>query len=397
VAESLVKRRCVISIGDYEPLDVAQQFANFQRGLQRFGQTWNVSTKISPFKTTADGAIAVWQVETKAQNWKVSTEFRLFNWVEFSSKDFERWSWFRVWRAIRALYDNITTGTCWRYFRANWCFGIFFLYPLLALLFFAFAAFWLAVVLAAFGLPFAFVISLLVAAAFFVGYIKWVDPIVLPRVMDMWSLIYDLVHDKRAGLAERLEVFVQDIAAILKSKQFDEIVIAGHGFGAALQVAVVDRAFWQLPEYGKNGRSICLLSTASLLLAVALHPEGSWLVGPATRIARDKMIYWAEYQTDDDVISFSGSNPVTMLIGDHNKPSLQQVKIKNMIKAEIKYHSPGDAYRYHRQLVRANSKKYFYDFFMICCGPFALPTRVADPELMVTAFDADGRLVPPNS
>ena len=392
VAGSLIKRRCVISIGDYETLSVAQQFASFQAGLQRFSQTWTVSTKISPFKTTVDGAIAVWHVETKAKNWKVNTEFRLFNWADISNTDLESWNWLKVSRVVRALYDNIATGTCWRYLKLNKRFAIFFLYPVLAVLFTALGAYFLAALLSLFGLPFTSYVSVLTAAVIILAYIKWVDPDILPRVMNMWVLIHDLVHDKRAGLAERLEVFVQDIVAILQSKEFDEIVIAGHGFGAALQVAVVDRAFWHLKEYEKSGRQICMLSTGSLLLAIALHPEGSWLIGPVSRITRDKMIYWAEYQAQEDVISFAGVNPATVLVGGHSKPSLQQVKIKNMIKIEKQF-LPEAAYQYHRQLVRANSRKYFYDFFMICCGPFALPTRIEDPELMITAFYADGRLV----
>jgi hypothetical protein len=393
VAGSLIKRRCVISVGDHQSLDIALQFANFQRGLQHFAKTWSVSAKMYPLKMAVDGAIAVWQIETKAQNWKVDTEFRLFNWADVSNNSSEVWSWDKLLPSAKALYDNVATGTCWRYFKVNWRFAMFFLYPVLAVLFFALVAYYLAGLLNVFGLPFSSFVGVVIAAVFFISYIKWVDPIVLPRVVNMWVLIHDLVHDQRVGLAERLEVFVQDIVAVLQSQKYDEVIIAGHGLGAALQVAIVDRALWQLPDHNKNGKKICMLSTASLLLAVALHPEGSWLVGPVSRLTRDKTVYWAEYHAEEDVIGFSGINPATMLVGDHDKPVLQEVKIQNMIKTKVKYFSPKTAYQYNRQLVRANSKKYFYDFFMICCGPFSLQTRVEDPELMVTAFYADGRLV----
>ena len=49
-------------------------------------------------------------------------------------------------------------------------------------------------------------------------------------------------------------------------------------------------------------------------------------------------------------------------------------------------------FRLHRQLVMGNDKRYFYDYFMICCGPFGFPTRLRDPELMTAAFAADGSL-----
>jgi len=393
VAETLIKRRCVISIGDYEPLDVAQQYANFQRGLQRFAQTWNVATAISPFKLEADGAIAVWHTETKASNWKVKTEFRLLNWSDIVRRDFRRWNFDRAWRAIKALTDFVFSGTCWHYFRLNLRFGLFFFYPVLAILFFTIIALLFSALLGTFEVPLASLLGFAIGIALFAGFIEWLDPLVLPRVVDMWIFLYELVHLERTNLAERLGVFSQDIVAKLQSDDFDEILIVGHGIGAVLQPIIVDRAFWAMPEFGKDGRTVSLLSLGSLLLAVGLHPEGGWVVGPVSRIARDRWVYWAEYQTQDDIISFSGSNPVTELISDHGKPMLQNIQIKDMVDTNAKRRFPESIYQNHRQFVRANSKRYFYDYFMICCGPYNLQARVKYPDLMVAALSPDGRLV----
>ena len=206
--------------------------------------------------------------------------------------------------------------------------------------------------------------------------------------------MHELVHLERTGLAERLGIFSQDIVEQLQSDNFDEILIVGHGIGAALQPVIVDRALWALPEFGKDGRSVNLLSLGSLLLAVGLHPAGGWVIAPALRVSLDKMVYWIEYQDQEGIIGFPGRTPVTELIGDHGKPVLQEIEIKDMIDIDAKRRLPESAYQNHRQLVRPNSKKYFYDYFMICCGPFALSTRtrVEEPDHMVTAFNPDGRL-----
>jgi hypothetical protein len=37
-----------------------------------------------------------------------------------------------------------------------------------------------------------------------------------------------------------------------------------------------------------------------------------------------------------------------------------------------------------------NEQRYFYDYYMICCGPLSLPTRVAYHEGAERAFAADG-------
>jgi len=48
--------------------------------------------------------------------------------------------------------------------------------------------------------------------------------------------------------------------------------------------------------------------------------------------------------------------------------------------------------RIHRQAVMGNERRYFYDYYMLCCGPIPLVDRVANPEQAVAIFAADGAL-----
>jgi hypothetical protein len=261
-------------------------------------------------------------------------------------------------------------------------------------LLFTVVGFWLAVLLANFNVPFALLIGLTIGAALFGVCVKWLDPFDLPRVLDLWVFLYDLVHLERTGLAERLGDFSQDIIAKLQANDCDEIIIIGHGIGAALQPIILDRVFFALPEFGKgDGRSVNVLSLGSLLLAVGLHPDGAWLVSPTLRIAVDRWVYWAEYQAEEDVLSFAGSNPVVELVQEHGKPILQSIRIKDMVDSGAKRGFRNAAYQNHQQPIEANSKRYFYDYFMVCCGPFALPTRVKYADRMVAAIAADGSLI----
>jgi hypothetical protein len=390
VAEELIKTRCVILIGDYEQIDVAQQVARFQRGLQRFAQTWNVKTSCSPAKIWSDG-IAVWRIETRAPNWKVNTEFRLLNWSDVFKDDSRLGNFNRLWRAVRALTDFVISGTCWRYLRKSWRFGLFFLYPVLAVLPFIAIALWLPTLLENLAVPLASFVGPAIGVGLFAVFIRWVDP-ALPRIVELWIVLYDLVHLKRTGLSQRLGMFSQDIVAKLRSNDFNEIVIVGHGMGAALQPVIMDRALFALPDFGKDGRSVSALSLGSLLLAIGLHRGGAWLVSPTLRIARDRMVYWAEYQADEDILSFPGCNPVTEFIGESEAPVLQRIRIKDMVDTVAKGRFSKTVYQNHLRLVGANTKRYFYDYFMVCCGPFALSTRVEYRHHMVKVFGRDGRL-----
>jgi hypothetical protein len=43
-----------------------------------------------------------------------------------------------------------------------------------------------------------------------------------------------------------------------------------------------------------------------------------------------------------------------------------------------------------------NEKRYFYDYYMVCCGPLPLQERVHHPETIVAKFTPDGALVDPD-
>ncbi len=49
--------------------------------------------------------------------------------------------------------------------------------------------------------------------------------------------------------------------------------------------------------------------------------------------------------------------------------------------------------RIHRQAVMGNERRYFYDYYMLCCGPIPLKARVEYPDQAVAAFAPDGSLI----
>jgi hypothetical protein len=61
-----------------------------------------------------------------------------------------------------------------------------------------------------------------------------------------------------------------------------------------------------------------------------------------------------------------------------------------MLKPETYNGLKRDFFRVHRQFVMGNEQRYFYDYYMICCGPVSLPQRVAYHEGAVDAFAPDG-------
>lgn len=391
MAAQEVKRRCVFFLGGYEPIPPGRQHERFVRELARFQKTWQVVSTVSDLTLDQGGAIGSWRVETRGPNWAVDTEYRSLLWGDLVASDFERSDWERVPCAIRAFADFIGSGTAFRYFAVNWRYGLFFLYPILILLGFAAIGLTLAWHATSFGLP----VLLVPVAALAVFAILNVWPgrfLMLPYMLDDWLFAYELVHRSRPGLDERLEVFARDVAARLRAGGVDEIVFSGHSLGCALKAEVLDRALRMVPEFGARGEQLSVLSTGSSLLKIALHPAAGWLKDAVQRVSQNNAVFWVEYQTMVDIISFYKVNPLRALhLADTGRPTIRRVHVRDMLEPETYRRFKGNFFRLHRQLVMGNDKRYFYDYFMVCCGPFRLITRADHPE-RVTAIAADGAL-----
>jgi len=74
------------------------------------------------------------------------------------------------------------------------------------------------------------------------------------------------------------------------------------------------------------------------------------------------------------------------------KPIIQIIRIRLMVE-EATYRSFHlNFLRIHRQAMMGNERRYYYDYYMLCCGPLALQDRVEQPDWAVSAFAADGAL-----
>lgn len=390
-----VKKRCVFFLGGYEPLAPERQYERFIRELARFERTWNVTTSVSDMSLSDDHAIALWRVETRGPNWSVETEYRSLLWGDIVEADFGRSDRVRIPRGIAAFTDFIVSGTAWRYFAVNWRYGLFFSYPILIVASFiaaAIAAAWFGVRL---GLPLPFLFAPLIAFAVFAGLLVFPGRyVMLPYMFDDWIFAQELVHRTRPGLDARLQAFAEEVVRRRRQGGYDEIVFMGHSLGCALKLDVVDRALRIEAGAGPAGETFNMLSAGSSLLKIALHPAGVWLKDAVARVSQHKTVFWVDFQSMVDIISFYKADPVKALgLPEAGRHIVRRVHVRDMLHRETHRRFRGNFFRLHRQLVMGNDKRYFYDYFMICCGPFRFETRLRDPELMTAAFGADGSLL----
>ncbi len=100
---------------------------------------------------------------------------------------------------------------------------------------------------------------------------------------------------------------------------------------------------------------------------------------------------WVEYQALVDIINVYKVDPVVALgMPATGKPIVKIIRIRMMVEEHTYRRFRLNFLRIHRQAVMGNERRYFYDYYMLCCGPIALADRVENPDQAVAAFGADG-------
>ena len=391
-----VRKRCFVQMGGYEPVAPARAHYRFVRELARFQKTWNVAAAVAPPVVSADGHVASWTVDASAPNWQVTTDFHYFCWDDMVAADMAESDWWRFPLGIAALMEFVLNGTIIKYFVVAWRYGFFFLYPLVAIL----GMMWASISITRFsvihlGLPYPLYVAPVVAFAVFVA-LRWtfLRAIYIRYALDDWYFARDLIHRVRPELEARLDRFAQELVRLARATDADEIVVDGHSLGAPLSLVVVDRALALDPELGRRGKPIHIVSSGSSLCKVALHPAAGWLRETVGRLANSPDIYWVEYQALVDVINAYKVDPVVALgMRPTGKPIIKIIRIRSMVEEHTYRRFHLNFLRVHRQAVMGNERRYYYDYFMLICGPMTLPERVEDAHRAVSAFAPDGSLL----
>jgi hypothetical protein len=111
------------------------------------------------------------------------------------------------------------------------------------------------------------------------------------------------------------------------------------------------------------------------------------------RVANTPAVYWVEYQALVDIINVYKVDPVIALgLPSTGKPIVKIFRIRLMVEEHTYRRFHLNFLRIHRQAVMGNERRYFYDYYMLCCGPIALQDRVERPDWAVAIFAADGAL-----
>ena len=114
------------------------------------------------------------------------------------------------------------------------------------------------------------------------------------------------------------------------------------------------------------------MTVGSTSLKVALHPAARRARKRLEALARYPDLRWTEFQSLTDIINFYKCDPYARAGLTHQRsdqfPRQFRVRFREMLERETYRRVKKNFFRVHYQFISANSRRYFYDFFMICCG-----------------------------
>ena len=374
------RRRVVLHVPGYEPLDTAGQERRLRRVLTQSATVWSLRLETSMAKTSDDGVVRAFAARMAGPGWATAAEIRILGWHDLVARDLEVPLPVRMLRGAGALVALLANGTLGRYRAAHWRYLLFALLPVAML-----AGALLAGMLAALAAGGWMGLALGVAVA--AGLLWLADRRAhLGHLCADWVFARDLARGQRAEVTARIARFAEEVAAARRLEDVDEVVLTGHSLGMVLLAEALASSI--AARHG--GPRLVLVGLGSSLLKLALMPQAGRLRAAVGQIAAAPGLAWVEFTSRRDLVSFHRADPVRVLGLPGQGPRMDAIHPRNMLDAAGWRRVRISMLRAHRIYVTGIGRRYFFDWGMIACGPGAIgrdptPDRLIRPDGTITA------------
>jgi hypothetical protein len=392
MARTTLAKRLVFHVGGYDPITPhAAAQRRFVREIQRFGLTWSVKASIDALKVGVDET--KWTVTASGPNWQVETDYHLIRWDDEIGNCSRRAIWHRIPLGIIAFLDFATAGALWGYFRTNWYYAVFFLYPFVMFGALIAAAYLVGVFTfhISGSVLIGIVAGLLVTAALLAGPWRWLH---IDTLFDDWIFSREYVRSGSSTIEQRLDRFATEIVAAARSSNADELLVVGHSLGAVIAVDLLDRALRLDPALGVGGIPVTFLTIGSSILKIGLHRGARRFRAAVERVGRAPGIFWGDYQARVDIMNFYKTNPMAeMSLPTENGPVVRLVEFSRTLEHVVYRRIRLKFYRLHCQFISGNDRRALYDYFMLVCGPVSAKSQTLAADGALSMIGEDGTLI----
>ncbi|TPW30101.1 lipase [Martelella alba] len=309
------------------------------------------------------------------------TDFCFLDFDDIVARDVKKPFPLRLAKYGAAIADYVFSGTLWRFFRANWRFALYFLFPIGAMALFLLAGL---VVFLAIGtlepFPGQFVIALGAGAAttLVLGNFPGRRYLVY-HLMDLWSFSSRHLRAMRPDMDQRFLLWSDFAMAKLAAGNYDEVLLVGHSTGGALVLDFAHILSQQLRQKGADA-AFTIVTVGSTALKISLHPAAKRARDRLEALAGQHGITWYDFQSLTDIINFYKCDPYALAGLRHTRndsfPLLYRVRFRHTLDKARYSRLKRNFFRVHYQFISANTRRYFYDYFMMTCGTRSLSDQL---------------------
>jgi pimeloyl-ACP methyl ester carboxylesterase len=375
-----VARRAVFHIGGYERNDAGCFFRRLERELERFRACWSVSATLGPVSSDGPEAATATLVYDDGLR-RTETDLTFLDYDDLVASERARPALRRLRDYAAAFAGYVASGTAAAFFRANWRFGLFFLYPVLgwSVPLLAGCLVWAA--LRVLPLPGAEIAAAVLGVATALAMLRHLArKLMLFHVKGLWIAAFAVAHGRAPAFERRLDAWAALVEKRLAADRFDEILFVGHSFGGALVLDLAARHAARVAAAG-GVPAFHVFTVGSTAPMVAMHPLAETARERLRFLASRPGVQWVDVQALIDPINFFRCDPM-VLAGVPNPravpfPFVYEVRIRDMVDPDFYATMKRNVFRIHYQFVSANTRRYGYDYPMLCFGPMPIPHAVA--------------------
>ncbi len=363
--------RLVLHFPGFEPVSSRIHYLKFVRECGQFRKLWGVEQEIGPLIETE--SVSHWQTETLGNGWSVSTRLVLMEWCSLLNHPDKQTFWSRVFFSALPYFYQFAALAPWRYFKANWRYGLTFIYPILTLLLAAALSFsamlvvWATVQFQGNPPVIAFLLVglvLLFVIFRFLGQ-RWA----LPVLLEYFHHAYAISFPDKGTFQSRLTVFSSILNREIEAHTTDEITITTYSMGSVYGVSSLAKAIRDNPDLLK-GKRLYFTAIASSLLHNALMTRCQWLRDDIKLILGHSNIQWIEIYATNDPVCFSKCGSESVI--DNKSANVvvsRRVRFSRMVEKKSYRLMRYNFFLLHQQMIMANHYRYFYDFHLLLFGP----------------------------
>ncbi|MGH6675328.1 MAG: hypothetical protein ACRECE_03765, partial [Xanthobacteraceae bacterium] len=177
----------------------------------------------------------------------------------------------------------------------------------------------------------------------------------------------------------------------------DELAVVGHSSGCVIASAAMARALELVPDLGRRGPRLVLLTLGSVMPAVALHPAAHRMRAIVGKLAMSENLAWIDCQSRKDVMCFANFDPVEGIgvdVGvERTNPKIWRISFRDLIAPQNYNRFRSNFFRVHYQYIMGGDRRGPYDYTLLVAGPAAISEWPKRADELTTAF-ADGPAPP---